>query len=82
MSNYSEPATWGHRAARLTFGALIIGALIIGVFLASGRVHADAAARCEAAYVTAGSVTVGCLTYLDDAEAAGRITGVTDTLLD
>lgn len=65
----------------LALTALIIGALV-SVFLVSERVHADASARCERAYVTTGSITVGCLTYLDDAEEAGRITGVTETLLD
>lgn len=65
----------------LALTALIIGALV-SIVLVSERVHADASASCERAYVTTGSITVGCLTYLDDAEEAGRITGVTETLLD
>lgn len=65
----------------LALTALIITALV-SAFLVSERVHTDASARCERAYLTSGSITVGCLTYLDDAEEAGRITGVTETLLD
>lgn len=63
-------------------GILVTIALITGLVLVSGRVHADASARCEAAYLTSGSITVGCLTYLDDAEEAGRISGVTAALFD
>lgn len=61
--------------------ALIIGALV-GLFLVSERVHGDASARCERAYVTTGSVTVGCLAYLSDAEEAGRISGVAEAMFD
>lgn len=67
--------------AALALTALIITALV-SVFLVSERVHTDASARCEAAYLASGSITVGCLTYLDDAEEAGRIQGVTEALLD
>lgn len=60
----------------------IVGGFVLALVMTSNRVHADASARCEAAFVTSGTITVGCLTYLDDAEEAGRVTGVTEALLD